>query len=61
MISRSINRPVVVAALFATALAIPDRQAIGGAPKRGDKPLKSIELSDDYTIPIVIKGQDGTP
>ncbi len=45
-------RRIASATLLATLLALPERQAIGR-----DKPLKKIELSGDYTIPIVINGK----
>ena len=55
MIRGRFYRRAVVAALFATMLAVPHRPVIGAQAKRGDKSLKTIELSGDYIIPIVVK------
>ena len=52
MIPGVLYRRAMSATLLAIMLVLPDRQAIGG-----DKLLKKIELSGDYTIPIVIKGK----
>ncbi len=57
MIRGRCYRRAVVAAVFATMLAVPHHPAIGAQAKRGDKPLKTIEISGDYIIPIVVKGK----